>query len=169
MLATATTETAIAKTSSGPMGYGSLAPNTEHARMSQCLRRLVLGSARHACGREFPEIPEMTTGELCRGPAWLGLSHLSHVSAARVIARMQELRKEAYPLSPLGGGPKTGQEVGADFGIIQRVVIDEPGNVPFHPCVGSRSPSTSQASIPSLGARSHRGTSAIAIVNSCLD
>ena len=22
------------------MGYGSLAPNTEHARMSQCLRRL---------------------------------------------------------------------------------------------------------------------------------
>ena len=38
----ATTETAIAKTSGGPMGYGSLAPNTEHARMSQCLRRLVL-------------------------------------------------------------------------------------------------------------------------------
>jgi hypothetical protein len=30
----ATTETAIAKTSGGPMGYGSLAPNTEHARMS---------------------------------------------------------------------------------------------------------------------------------------
>jgi hypothetical protein len=33
----------------------------------------------------------------------------------------------------------------------------------------ARSPSTSQALIPSLGARSHRGTAAIAIANSCLD
>ena len=169
MLARATTETAIAKTSSGPMGYGSLAPNTEHARMKSMSPQASIRLSTTRLWTGIPEIPEMTTGELCRGPAWLGLSHLSHVSAARVIARMQELRKEAYPLSPLGGGPKTGQEVGADFGIIQRVVIDEPGNVPFHPCVGSRSPSTSQASIPSLGARSHRGTSAIAIVNSCLD
>src|SRR5262249_14741014 len=32
----------------------------------------------------------------------------------------------------------------------------------------ARSPSTSQESIPSLGARSHRDTAAIAIVNSCL-
>jgi hypothetical protein len=32
-----------------------------------------------------------------------------------------------------------------------------------------RVPSTSQASIPSLGARSHRDTAAIVIVNSCLE
>src|SRR5947207_3049497 len=34
---------------------------------------------------------------------------------------------------------------------------------------GARSPSTSQASILSLGARWHRDTAAIAIVNSCLE